>query len=298
MQQRIDVDNASIADSSLEGSSIAQTDHNYALKRFLLDTDTIFNHEPEIPISDSSKTVYEEDSSPVELPPNSVEILPIGLEIEHQRVFETARADPEKCDDAVLGLSLRLMPEHSAGDQKDKCGKSCIIPEIVATVEGLEEFYRKQDALFHPFFTPRISKDSLQRICPSTLSSLHLYGHDASFLTMPCSNEATAFVAATSTRKAQKSNELTMHRGDVIRRLYRFNNYRSNHHLNNHWSKGSLGQNTGIYPDGHVESINFESAISCQLVDVMRGQPILDLGYSDLLFLAFSMIRVRGACFR
>ena len=43
LQQRVDIDNASVAVNSAEGSSVVQTDYNFALKRFLLDTESVFD---------------------------------------------------------------------------------------------------------------------------------------------------------------------------------------------------------------------------------------------------------------
>ena len=158
VQDRVDIDNASIADSSRDGSSAAQTEYNYALKRFLLGTEVTVmdmsehHHEHSLdgvharnlvePPDGPSSSVFENSWA---WPPLSLPLIPYELTQNGSKAVVEMSGDGSSAQPPIKSAfrSPTLQPAQIAGVRSNNVSPSnvqsfgMIYQETIETVESL-----------------------------------------------------------------------------------------------------------------------------------------------------------------
>ena len=179
-------------------------------------------------------------------------------------------------------LETRAAQDNILGSQVCFSNGACIIPEIVAAVEGFEPSVKDLELSslsFLEFYT-FIGGDS--RVPVSQIRSAHLYGIQSHFLTVPCLPGDTQFFEAVYDFEARRLSDLSFKRGDIIRK---------DQQTYQHWAQGSLGKRTGLYPENHVRPCSFRSLQSCILSSALKGRPLINEMSSRHLFTASGRLR-------
>ena len=254
LQDKIDVDDASIADSSMGRSSVIQTDCNFALKRFLLDTETLVAQEPEGRVN-SALEVESEEEDAQDTPTSS----PATLAERRELV-----PGDDMTENAHKGDSSDFQAPKDAFSTREAASENssrwcCIMEYCALRMAGLSEGKEQ----------PKGRQSH----------SLHLYGFGSGvlFFTYKVQTGSTHFVTAKQTFTAHFSDELSFDSGDVILKRAVVSEDR--------W-EGQIGRERGYFHPKLVEECEIGPSVFRELKNILTGHSLLDESETERLYQA------------
>ncbi|KAG8531748.1 uncharacterized protein KY384_003380 [Bacidia gigantensis] len=268
MQHKIDIDRASIADSSIYGSESGLSDHHYALRTFLMEAETTLTEIPdnaskhrfmgstlnEVPlqshtiISSSSEAFTTANTTLAVVPDDALDQIPIQSSVNDVPLQSLTIAP------GLSGLRERLFEFIH---QEYPCIKDgCVIPYVVAAAEAHDP----------QFSLERRDSHSLFLVKGNLISEVHLYGFKAKYLVVPYTREERTHFEALHDYVPSNAGTLQFSQGDILS---------ITEQIESGWITGSLCKNAGKYPREYVRPCKFGHSKSLHIYDALRGKFVL-----------------------
>ena len=276
LQQRVDLDNASLAADSAEGSSVVQTEYNFTLKRFLLDTESV--------VDKASEASPQEDLASTSQAESNVTRTPAGHFAETFHLPHEPRGLEDSTYDRRLTVSaekrndesLNVAVVDSEGEEYICARYGCILPSILEEFRSQLQVRILNDATSYlvPMIQLSTNIGAMTYTFPVSrelLSRVHLLGFQADDLTTASASQDARYMEARVDHVAGSHSELNFRAGDVIRLQ------------DGNPKRGSLGGLTEVYPSNSVRPCTFATTESLRLIEALEGKPILNAATSRLL---------------